>query len=362
MHIKPHLTTVLYTLGLTSVGAFGGFIASWLHLPLPFMLGSLIVSGLIALFWSSVLPQGFVFPNSFRLPFLMVIGVMIGTRVTPAVIAALPGYAASFAMLTVFVGAAHWFNYLVFRRIGGYDPATAFYSGTPGGLMESIAMGEEAGANIALLTMQQFLRIIIVITMVPVGLSLWFGAPVGSAAGQTLARTGADLHALPLVIMVGVLGLGVGKNIRLPAAQLTGPLLAAAAVTISGLADLPVPQSAVNVAQVVIGTSLGIRFAGLRGRTMVKAAGLSLISVAGMLGLGLLCAMILEPLTGLHLDVLLISFAPGGVTEMALVALSLHANPAIVTIHHVFRIVLTVLGMGLAARLWPSLGKQRPPR
>ena len=358
MPLKPFLTTALFTLGLTLLGGLGGFVASWLNLPLPFMLGSLLASGGIALFWNNLLPERYVFPNRFRLIFLVIIGVMIGTRVTPAVITALPGYVTSFALLTVFVGVAHWFNYQVFRRIGGYDPATAFYSGTPGGLMESIAMGEEAGADIPLLTMQQFLRIIVVITMVPVGLSLWYGAPVGSAAGQTLARTGADLHALPWVILTGMAGFLVGKLIRLPAAQLTGPLLASAIVTVSGLADLPVPQWTVNVAQVVIGTSLGIRFAGLRGRTMIKATGLTLISVAGMLGLGLLCAIILQPVTGLHLDVLLISFAPGGVTEMALVALSLHANPAIVTIHHVYRIVLTVLEMGLFARLW----KDKPPQ
>ena len=49
-------------------------------------------------------------------------------------------------------------------------------------------------------------------------------------------------------------------------------------------------------------------------------------------------------------DVMLISFAPGGVTEMALVALSLQANPAFVTLHHIFRIVITVLGLGVTAR------------
>ena len=39
------------------------------------------------------------------------------------------------------------------------------------------------------------------------------------------------------------------------------------------------------------------------------------------------------------------SFAPGGVTEMSLIALSLSANPAVVTLHHLYRIILTVLGL-----------------
>ena len=44
-------------------------------------------------------------------------------------------------------------------------------------------------------------------------------------------------------------------------------------------------------------------------------------------------------------DVMLISFAPGGVTEMALVALSLQASPAFVTLHHIVRILITVIAL-----------------
>ena len=344
------LQTILLTLLLTALSGAGGLVAAGLHLPLPFMLGSLVTSGLIALFAAPRLPDDYRFPMKFRALFMIIIGVMIGTRVTPDVLGALPGYLPSFALLIVFVAAAHGVNYVIFRRLGRYDPATAFYSATPGGLMESLAMGEEAGANVAILTMQQFLRIIAVIVLVPVGLSLWYGAPVGSASGQTLASADGDLSTLPLALVIGAAGLFIGRAIRLPAAQLTGPLLAAAAVTVSGLVALPIPQWAINLAQVVVGTSLGMRFAGLKGRTMLRASGLSVLSVSAMLALGLICARILQSVTGLELDVLLISFAPGGVTEMALVALSLHANPAIVTMHHIFRIILTVVEMTLAAR------------
>ena len=52
---------------------------------------------------------------------------------------------------------------------------------------------------------------------------------------------------------------------------------------------------------------------------------------------------------------LLISFAPGGVTEMALIALSLQANPALVTAHHIYRIILTVIEMSVIAR-WKARG------
>ncbi len=69
-----------------------------------------------------------------------------------------------------------------------------------------------------------------------------------------------------------------------------------------------------------------------------------------MLILAALFAEILYVAVGEPFDVMLISFAPGGVTEMALIALSLQANPALVTLHHIWRILITVIGLGLSAR------------
>ena len=70
-----------------------------------------------------------------------------------------------------------------------------------------------------------------------------------------------------------------------------------------------------------------------------------------MLGLAAAMAGLIAPITGEPFDVMLISFAPRGVTEMALVALSLPANPALVTLYHIIRILLTVAGLTLSASL-----------
>jgi uncharacterized membrane protein AbrB (regulator of aidB expression) len=81
-----------------------------------------------------------------------------------------------------------------------------------------------------------------------------------------------------------------------------------------------------------------------------KAAGLAFVSVGGMLCLSAVMALTLAPISGEAFDVMLISFAPGGVTEMALVALSLPANPALVTLYHVIRILITVVMLSITAK------------
>ncbi|WP_300547233.1 AbrB family transcriptional regulator [Roseovarius sp.] len=339
------------TLALLALSAISGGLAQVIGVPLPFMLGPLAVSALVATVLPRRLPEGYGFPPRLRLLFIAIIGLMIGAQVTPELFTEAHDFMYSFAALTVFVALAHGAGYGIFRHLGGYDPVTAFYASTPGGLYESIALGEAAGADMTRLMLQQFLRVIVVVTMVPIGLSLWLGAPVGSSAGMTLARPDVPWSDLVLIALAGVAGLGLGHVLRLPAGQLTGPMALAALLSLTGVLSLEIPQWLVNLAQMVLGTALGMRFTGLSRGLILRGAALSVVSVAVMLAIGGAFAAILHRITAEPVDVLLISFAPGGVTEMALVALSLNANPAFVTLHHIYRILLTVLGLGAITHL-----------
>jgi hypothetical protein len=347
----PHVLTTLALLALSGLWGLGAQAAG---MPLPWMLGPLIGSALVATLLPHRLPAGYRFPNWLRIGFIATIGLMIGAQVTPALFADAGHYALSLGAVTLFVGLAHGAGFAIYHRLGGYDRVTAYYASAPGGLYESIEMGEAAGADLTRLMMQQFLRIIVVVTALPLGLSLWLGGPVGSAAGMTLARGDVPWSDLPVIALAMLGGVALGRVLRLPAGQLTGPLALAAGLSLTGWLTLDLPQWLVNLAQVVLGTALGLRFTGLSRALLVRGAGLALAAVGTMLAICVGLAAGLHALTGEAVDVLVISFAPGGVTEMALIALSLQANPAFVTLHHIYRIVLTVLMLGVLARLRPA--------
>jgi len=340
---------MLVTFGLICLGTGAGWAASRLGLPLPFLIGPLLICAAIATILPHRLPEGYRFSHRLRQVFIGVIGLMIGAQVTPELFASAPEFAVTFTALTLFIGVCLGFNYWVFRKLGGYDRVTAFYSSTPGGLYESLAMGEAAGGDVARLTLQQFLRIIVVVTALPVGLSLWLGEPVGSSGGVTLARDDVPWTALPYIVLAGAAGYLGGTLLRFPAAQLTGPMAAAAILSVTGLFHVDIPIWLVNIAQIIVGCALGMRFTGLSRALILRGAGLSILSVGGMLVLALVFAFAVVPFVAEPIDVLLISFAPGGVTEMSLVALSLQANPAFVTLHHIFRILMTVVWLMASA-------------
>ena len=345
------LRMIATTALLLVAGGVGGLLAQWAHLPMPFMLGSIATSGAAVALLHDRAMTDYAFPLKFRTFFIGLIGVMIGTQVTPEILGLVPELPATLGALAVFVVLANGGNYLIFRRIGGLDTRTAYYAGAPGGLMESLVLGERAGADLRVLTAQQFLRIIIVITILPSALSIWLGHPVGSAGGLAPTSKGpVGFETLLLIAGAAAVGLLAATYPRLPAGQITGPMLLSAAVTLSGSVDLHLPFWLIAMAQVVVGTSLGLRFGGISAAMLRRSVGLSLLSVLWMLALGGVFAVALSAITGIPFLHLMISFSPGGVTEMSVVALSLAANPALVSLHHVVRILLTVGLMVLVDR------------
>lgn len=347
------LRTLLTTAGLLLACAVAGGLAQLAHLPMPWMLGALVASALVVAGTQDTLLRSYAFPMQLRTGFISMIGVMIGTQVSPDLLDQLSALPLFLTVLAGFIALAHGGNYLIFRRIGGFDRPTAFYSGTPGGLMESILLGESSGADVRVLTIQQFLRIIVVVTAVPTGLSLWLGHPVGSAAGVVPGGppAGVELSELVLVIVAGGVGLAAARLVRLPAGQLTGPLLLTGGLTLAGFVDLHVPFWLIATAQVVVGASLGLRFRGITAVMLQRSVGLAVVSVGYMLALGAAIAWGLQQVTGLPFLVLLISFAPGGVTEMSIIALGLATSPALVSLFHVMRILMTVLELMLMSRV-----------
>ena len=169
-------------LGLLAIGLLCGWLAQQIGTPLPYLLGSLLGVGATVIIAGNHMPDGVTFPQNIRAAFVVVIGVMIGGAFNPSIFGDLPGLLLSGGLILVFVGFSFGANFLIFKKIGGYDAQTAFCAGMPGGLIESIEMAEQSGADTRIVTAQQFLRVVIVIVTLPLIFAYWTGAPVGSAA------------------------------------------------------------------------------------------------------------------------------------------------------------------------------------
>ena len=335
------LTVIAATLAL---GAAGALVATFLHLPLPLLLGPIVATAAAAITRVKLFGQAPALPGIFRSGSIPVIGVSIGGAFHPGLLQQAVHWWPSVLALALVVPVAQVMGYAIYRRLGGFDPATSFFGAIPGGLITAIAMGEEAGGNIPLTTTLQFMRLILTITLVPLAFTILTGGAVGSAAGASFGGVDhpAGLVDIALLLILAAIGAVVGERLKLPAAVITGPLLVSGLAHLSGLTQAVPPQWMIGLTQLFVGTALGARFAGI-GRSMFgRALGLAALNVGATLLLGLATAYALHFVLPEPTDAIFLALAPGGVAEMSLVAVSLQVSVVYVSAHHVFRIVLSV--------------------
>lgn len=334
------------------LGAVGGVVAWLLALPLALLLGSLVVTGVIAAAGWRPLGRPITLPMKLRSAFVPVIGVSIGGAFRPAVVGQAGVWWPSLLALLIFLPLTHAVGFAVYR-LGGLPKLESFFGAVPGGLIETVQMGEEAGGDVRLMTVLQFLRLILTIIFVPLIFMGLTGVAVGSASGAELpaAAVPLTLQEVAVLLAAGGMGLWVGRMLRFPAAIMTGPILFSAVAHAAGLVHGVPPGWLVGMTQVVVGCGLGARFAGVERAMLWRAARLALVNAALALSLAYGFAMLLAGWVGEPVAAVFLAFAPGGLAEMSLIALSLQMSVVYVTVHHVARIVMSVL-IAKAAGRW----------
>ena len=339
-----------------ALGAAGGGLFTLAGVPLGMLLGSLLAVAVAAAAGVRFFGQVPAVPQGWRLVLMPVIGVAIGAGFPVDFLEQAARWWLTLLALVVFVPLAHLIGWGVYRHIGRVEPRTAYFAAMPGGFFEALEMGERAGADMALLVALQFLRLILCIICIPIAFALLTGQLVGSGGGMDWPGAGEPLLAWDMMVL-GLAGLGgwwLAAQLRLPAAVLSGPLLLSGLAHVTGLTAAAPPEWMILFTQWVVGTALGSRFAGFGPRLLWLALRLSALSVVLMMVLAVAIAMLLAGPAGEAKLAVVLAFAPGGITEMSLVALSLQMSAVYVTMHHLLRIVLAVIVARIGLRFLPG--------
>lgn len=337
-----------------TIGSLGGALFNAFNLPLAWMLGAMCLTTLSAVGGVAVkVPQGL------RMTMIAVLGVMLGSAFHPDIFQQAGQWSLSLAMLLAYVALVALLVGLYFRKIARYDPVTAYFSAIPGGLSEMILVGGAAGGDDRSIALAHASRILLVVLIIPFWFRLFEGyQPAPGGVGSSFSAF-ADIPAADLVILAlcAVVGFFAARALRLPAATLVGPMAVSALVHLAGVTASKPPSEIIIIAQIVIGTAIGCRFAGVGPRRVIRAIIAASGATAIMLGIGVGFALGLNAGLGLPVVALVLAFAPGGLAEMTLIALALGVDPAFVSIHHVVRIFLVVIIAPMAFKLIaPRLG------
>ncbi|WP_245904474.1 AbrB family transcriptional regulator [Billgrantia lactosivorans] len=315
-----------------AIGAVGGLVFQLVGLPLAWMLGPLTANLVVSAKGVDVRV-----PEPLREVFLGVLGLVLGSQVTPQLAERVLDWPLSAMLLLLGVAASTAAAAAWYRRCG-FDPVSAWFASAPGALTAMILMGEKAGGDPRRIAIAQSLRVVLVVMILPP--LFWFfegasGADVAAAVDRELAAPWM-LLALPLL-------LPLGRRLRLPSPTLLAPLLFAGLLSGFGLASLSLPEWGMNLMLWVLGCAIGARFRGLSsarlGRYVGEAFVATLVALAVLAGF----AELIHRLLDVPRDVALLALAPGGIGEMAILAVALDLDPVFVAFHHLLRMVALML-------------------
>ncbi|QTF91538.1 AbrB family transcriptional regulator [Halomonas sp. BM-2019] len=318
-------------------GALGGLLFQVLGLPLPWMLGPLVANLVVSARGLDVrVPEGL------REALLGVLGLVLGSQVTPELAYRVVDWPLSMLLLLAGVAASTAAAAAWYRRCG-FDSVSAWFASAPGAMTAMILMGEKCGGDPQRIAIAQSLRILLVVLWLPPLFWLWEGAP---AAAPDAAAPAAHLWMLPALLLL----VPLGRRLRLPTPSLLAPLLFAALLSGFDVASLQLPDWGMNMMLWGLGSAIGSRFRGLsRGRFLRY---LREAAVATMLALAVLAlfAELIHRLLGVPRDVALLALAPGGIGEMAILAVALDIDPVFVAFHHLLRMIALMLVAPFLAR------------
>jgi len=230
------------------------------------------------------------------------------------------GFAATYAlplMLCIALASAlSLMNGYLLWRWADLDRSTAFLSSIPGASFGMVAMSEEMGADAMAVTVLQYLRVLLVATLVPNLATLLFQTEGAELARSLLVASPTTPLVLALIPVWMVSGIMIGQKLRLPAGSFLGTLLVALGTFWLLPQPVTIPTPLFLLGLLVVGLSIGLRFHRSALQTLAKAVlvdtGLILVLILCCLGM----AYGFHGLTHISTMTALLGFTPGGLAAM----------------------------------------------
>ena len=329
-------------LGLAAATA-AGYLATLIGMPLPWMIGPLLLAVLMGVGEVQV-PRH----RHYRPVGQLIVATAVGLYFTPQALTETINNAWFMVGAAVLTIAAGIVTAIMLRKLAQCDGTVAFFAAMPGGPAEMSVLAERWGADPAPVVFSQTLRIVFIVLFIP---------PLLMMAGVysiPLLRPALDIDPACLAALYGLAAAGtfVFRKVGVPNCNFLGPLAIGAAISALGFHFSDVPRPLLAAGQVLLGVSLGAQFSRAQIRRDVRFAWAATVTTLALLLLTASVALGLWLVTDKPFGGYFLATAPGSVTEMALTAKLLGQGVALVTAYHLVRIFIVIPLAPLLYRLF----------
>ena len=308
-------------------------VADYFNIPLAWMLGPMLAVSVAALSGIKI-----KMPKLALSSILIVLGLHIGNYIDQNLINQMTEWVWTSIIMFVYILISILIVSKYLQKFSGYNVKTSIFSAAPGALGPLMILAEHEKSDLSQVATSHLIRLIIIITVIP-----FFVVNYSTNEALTIQKFNYldQNHFHLLILLIGsILLIFLFDKIGVPAALLSGTLVASGILQITEVASYKLPDESINFCLLILGASVGCRFADKSLKEVVGNSFHSLVATVILVALGLLAAIVATYFVDTNFLTLLLSFSPGGIYEVAVIAIAFDLDPNFVAFHHIIRLLM----------------------
>ena len=324
------------------VAYLGALLFSLLHLPIPWLLGSMT-----AILVSSRFTQfTFRWPNVIRDIGLMIVGYSIGITLNKDTLLGMLEKLPSMLFMTLCVILFCSLMAYVISKVTNIEYPTALTATIPGGLSQILILSQELkGIDITIVAFFQVTRMLMIvftvpfIIMLPTFLEGTNNTELSEVVTSSVSKGEVSFFTILIFVISASLFAIIGKKMKMPTSYLLGPIISTAILNMSGFHAPGISVTVLEISQFMIGGYIGLLLKPEKLLNKTKMITIALVSSMFLITASLCLSMILSNFYHFSFITSFLSLAPGGMEQMTIIAHDSNADITMVTGYQLFRIL-----------------------
>ena len=308
-------------------------IAEFFNVPLAWFLGPMLATSLASLMGLKI-----KMPRLILSSILILLGLYIGNYIDKNLFAQMHQWVWTSLIMLVYIIFSVLIVSKYLEKFSKYETKTSIFSAAPGALGPLMILAEDEKTDLSQVATSHLIRLIIIITVFPFIVNSFYDVKGIKIAQEVIVNQ--NFNHLLILIISSIILIYFFDKFKIPAALLSGTLVASGSLQITEIAAYQISPNIIDYCLLILGASVGCRFANKTFSEIGRNALHSFVATFLLVILGVIAALIAGLIIDKNFFTLLLSYCPGGIYEVAVIAIFFDLDPEFVSFHHIIRLLM----------------------
>ena len=308
-------------------------LADYFNIPLAWFLGPMLITSIVTL--GGIKTK---MPRLVLSTVLIFLGLYIGNYIDQELFSQMHQWIWTSLIMLAYIIISVLIVSKYLQKFSGYGKKTSVFSAAPGALGPLLILAEDEKSDLSQVATSHLIRLIIIITIFPFIVNSFY--ETGNVNNVEIIIQNQNLNHLLILVMLSIVLIIIFDKFKIPAALLAGTLVASGFLQITDIASYKLPPNVIDYCLLILGSSVGCRFADKTFKEIAKNSAHSFVATFLLVILGIIAALIAGFLIDKNFFMLLLSYCPGGIYEVAVIAIFFDLDPEFVSFHHIIRLLM----------------------